>query len=103
MGDIVPSEWLKEKHEEWTKQREDLKKVHKEFQSKDQKPTKEEVDMSTIQDINDMNGKGEPLFSKFEMEDWALLNLRFEVHLLIHAFTHDVNDEDRPGIHVEYF
>eukprot|EP00746_Dinoflagellata_sp_MGD_P166365 gnl/MRDRNA2_/MRDRNA2_96194_c0_seq1.p1 gnl/MRDRNA2_/MRDRNA2_96194_c0~~gnl/MRDRNA2_/MRDRNA2_96194_c0_seq1.p1 ORF type:complete len:816 (+),score=233.30 gnl/MRDRNA2_/MRDRNA2_96194_c0_seq1:84-2531(+) len=103
VDDIVPSDWFKEKLEEWTKQREDLKKLHKEFQSKNEKPSKAEPDLSSCTDINDATGSGEPLYSKFEMEDWALLNLRFEVHLLIHAFTHDVNDEDRPGIHVEYF
>merc|ERR1712100_945560 len=61
------------------------------------------VDLAGCTDINDANGNGEPLYSKFEMEDWALLNLRFEVHLLVHAFKHDVNDDDRPGIHVEHF
>merc|ERR1712182_185203 len=95
VDDLVPSEWFKEKLTEWTKQREDLKKTLKEFQDKNVPPSKEEAEIYACKDINDANGSGEPLFSKFEQEDWALLNLRFEIHLLIHAFKHDVNDDDR--------
>ena len=28
---------------------------------------------------------------------WVLLGLRFEFHLLAHAFKRDLNDADRPG------
>lgn len=37
--------------------------------------------------------------SPFEFEDWALLSLRYELHLLTHAFKKDVDDQDRPGFH----
>merc|ERR1712139_759577 len=40
-----------------------------------------------------------PLYLKLESEDWDLLQLRFELSLLVHAFKHDVNDSERPGIH----
>jgi len=32
---------------------------------------------------------GKPLFSSFSFEDWALLSLRFEIHLMIHSFRKD--------------
>ena len=44
-------------------------------------------------------GDGEPLFANFTFEDWALLNLRFEVAVLMQSFRQDVSDPERPGIH----
>lgn len=55
-------------------------------------------------------GTGEPLFCNFGFEakgvrsrsrmlqDWALLSLRFELHLLAHSFLHDCGDPERPLI-----
>mmetsp|Transcript_174019 Transcript_174019/g.552433 ORF Transcript_174019/g.552433 Transcript_174019/m.552433 type:complete len:225 (-) Transcript_174019:110-784(-) len=54
-----------------------------------------------VEDILDI-GIGEPLFANFSWEDWAMLTLRFELHLLAHAFKRDVNDPDRMGIHLEH-
>jgi len=51
-------------------------------------------------------GNGMPLFSEFVYEDWALLQIRFEFHLLINAFRKDLNDPDRPGFredHLAYY
>lgn len=56
-----------------------------------------DADVFAIQDVLDI-GKGEPLFTKFEFEDWALMSLRFELSLLVHAFRHDVEDPERLGI-----
>lgn len=66
-------------------------------------PPKEEaeVDIFAFEDINDI-GNGEPLYSKFTFEDWALLSLRFELHLMAHAFKRDVGDPERPGIHEQH-
>lgn len=58
---------------------------------------KEELDVFSVQDVCGLNG-GEPLFAHYTFEDWALLNLRFELHLLSHAFRHDCQDPERPGI-----
>merc|ERR1719229_1701075 len=44
-------------------------------------------------------GSGEPLFAKYAYEDWALLSLRVELHLLIHAFRHDLGDPERATFH----
>merc|ERR1712232_999914 len=40
------------------------------------------------------------LFRDFGIEDFIMMTLRFELHLLVHAFRKDVNDPDRPGFHL---
>lgn len=65
----------------------------------------EELDVFGVQNITDM-GNGRPLFISFVHEDWALLSLRYEFHLLVHAFRHDVNDPDRPSfdkVHLPFY
>merc|ERR1712039_1152625 len=57
-----------------------------------------DVDVFTHENINDI-GNGQPLFANFVYEDWTLLSLRYELHLLVHAFRHDVNDTDRQSFH----
>jgi len=59
----------------------------------------EGIDVFGVDDVMDLGG-GMPLFKDFLSEDWALLSLRFELHLLVHAFKHDVADDERPGIPV---
>merc|ERR1711957_124853 len=56
------------------------------------------IDISTVADVADI-GNGEPLFMNFVVEDWTLVGLRFELHLLVHAFKHDVNDPDVTSFH----
>jgi len=56
----------------------------------------EEIDVDKVEDINDIGG-GKPLYANFAYEDWVLLALRFELHLLAHAFKRDLDDPDRPG------
>lgn len=63
---------------------------------------REEVDIFGLEDICCMDSEGAPLFSNFAFEDWALLSLRFELHLLVHAFRHDAKDPERTGIHPEH-
>lgn len=57
-----------------------------------------EIDVSTVADVCDM-GNGEPIFLYFAFEDWALISLRFELHLLANAYLHDTEDPERLGIH----
>merc|ERR1719203_809983 len=47
-------------------------------------------------------GSNTPLFKEFQAEDWALLSLRFELHMLVHAFRKDVDDPERLGIHLDH-
>merc|ERR1712113_1073884 len=57
----------------------------------------DEVDVLTV-NVDDI-GNGKPLFANFEYEDWTLLGLRYEFHLLLHAFRRDVDDVDRQSFH----
>jgi len=59
---------------------------------------KESDDIFAVEDVCNV-GTGEPLFAKFTFEDWALLSLRLELLLLVHAFKKDVSDPERIGIH----
>jgi hypothetical protein len=58
----------------------------------------DDVDPFSVEDVLNI-GSGEPLFSKFTIEDWMLLSLRYELHLLVHAFKKDMNDPERPSFH----
>merc|ERR1719215_474920 len=61
----------------------------------------ERSDVFGFDDVDDV-GTGEPLFSRFTADDWALLNIRVELHLLAHSFTKDAGDDDRIGMHVNH-
>lgn len=58
----------------------------------------EDIDPFECEDVTDL-GNDEPLFAHFAYEDWTLLSLRFELHLLLHAFALDVEDQERATIH----
>eukprot|EP00927_Polykrikos_kofoidii_P041707 TRINITY_DN3554_c0_g3_i1.p1 TRINITY_DN3554_c0_g3~~TRINITY_DN3554_c0_g3_i1.p1 ORF type:complete len:1017 (+),score=238.02 TRINITY_DN3554_c0_g3_i1:76-3126(+) len=58
----------------------------------------DEINVYEVEDINNI-GNGRPLYAHFTYEDWMLLSLRFELHLLVHAFRRDVDDPDRPSFH----
>jgi hypothetical protein len=47
-------------------------------------------------------GCGVPLFINFYFEDWALLNIRVELHLLIHAVNHNATDHDRHALPLDH-
>merc|ERR1740121_1521107 len=61
----------------------------------------DKLDVFGVEDILDV-GAGEPLFMQFGFEDWTMMSLRFEIHLLTHSFKRDVNDPDRIGIHADH-
>jgi len=58
----------------------------------------DELDALTVEDINDI-GTGEPLFANFAFEDWSLLRVRLELHLLLVSFKKDLNDPERQSFH----
>jgi len=60
-----------------------------------------DLDIFGLENVNDI-GTGEPLCSMFGFEDWALLSLRVELHLLAHSFRKDVKDDERPGITADH-
>eukprot|EP00928_Gymnodinium_smaydae_P055668 TRINITY_DN39162_c0_g1_i1.p1 TRINITY_DN39162_c0_g1~~TRINITY_DN39162_c0_g1_i1.p1 ORF type:complete len:990 (-),score=307.99 TRINITY_DN39162_c0_g1_i1:357-3173(-) len=62
----------------------------------------DELDVFALESIEDI-GNGKPLYANFEYEDWKLLQLRYELHLLVHAFAHDLDDPERPSFHEMHF
>eukprot|EP00913_Durusdinium_trenchii_P012069 g11337.t1 len=66
-----------------------------------EEPKEEKKDVEDVFAVEDIcnTAAGEPLFAKFTFEDWALLSLRLELHLLVHSFRRDANDPERIGIH----
>jgi len=70
-----------------------------------EEPKDEDVDMtvddnappvavSSVADIEDIDGKKTPLYKDFGSEDWLLLQLRVEVSIVLHAFKEDVTSQD---------
>jgi len=65
----------------------------------------EDLDVFSVKDIMNI-GDDLPLFSKFNAEDWALVQLRFELHMLTTSFKKDCDDPDRAGVpldHVSFY
>ncbi|CAE8716500.1 unnamed protein product [Polarella glacialis] len=61
----------------------------------------EGVDIFGLDDVDDI-GDGMPLQKDFASEDWTLISLWFELHLLAHAFKKDCNDEERLGVTLDH-
>jgi len=117
--DLQPSAWFKEKLDKWQKTLQEWHAKQKEFREpakvaarkklkseKEPKEGEEEVEVANMEDLDIFSvedvcniGDDEPLFGNFEHEDWSLLGLRYEMHLLVHAFKHDTDDPERPGMH----
>lgn len=123
--DLKPGTWFKEQHEafqksvsDWRKKlnmwkdpakrkallqkkEEDAKKDGEEKEGEEKPAAPMTIDVAsldpfTVEDVADV-GSGEPLFTSFAAEDWALLSIMFELHLLLHAFKKDLNDPERPS------
>eukprot|EP00746_Dinoflagellata_sp_MGD_P165570 gnl/MRDRNA2_/MRDRNA2_94917_c0_seq1.p1 gnl/MRDRNA2_/MRDRNA2_94917_c0~~gnl/MRDRNA2_/MRDRNA2_94917_c0_seq1.p1 ORF type:complete len:837 (-),score=250.36 gnl/MRDRNA2_/MRDRNA2_94917_c0_seq1:64-2574(-) len=118
--DLTPGEWFKEKCANFSKDFNDLKRKQNEFK-KDGKVSKkegeeeakadgevpevdfEDLNVMGVEDIDDIDKKGKPLYCKFDFEDWALLSIRFELYALVKSFAKDLNDPDIPGITEQHF
>jgi len=61
----------------------------------------EGLDVFGVEDVANI-GASTPLCKEFQFEDWAMMQLRFELHLLVHAFRKDVDDPERLGIHLDH-
>uniref|UniRef100_A0A7S0FSP9 B30.2/SPRY domain-containing protein n=1 Tax=Pyrodinium bahamense TaxID=73915 RepID=A0A7S0FSP9_9DINO len=109
--DLTPGEWFKSKAAEFQRCYQDWQNRQQVFRDSrwlpepvkakggdDEEAQKGDVDIFAVENINDV-GNGEPLFAHFKFEDWTLLTLRFEMHLLQAAFKQDVRDPERIGIH----
>jgi len=117
LEDLKPSDWFKQKQVAWQKALAGWQAKCRDFQVKDKEKKKLEaakageadekegeeddprdtLDVFAVEDISDV-GEGEPLFGRFEHEDWSLLTLRYDMHLLVNAFKHDVEDAEMPGM-----
>jgi len=114
--DLKPSQWFIGKHAAFTKLLKEWQDKQKPFVAKKKAAEKkkketaeeeveggeeakaEDLDIFGVEDVCDACN-GEPLFVDFVFEDWALFTLRYELFLLTHAFKHDVDDDQNPGIH----
>merc|ERR1719409_1096396 len=110
MENLQPSDWFKEKWADWQQKLKDWEEKQKTFsdpKSKKEEAKKDEdgeekikaedLDIFSWDNVVDI-GNGEPLFAKFGWDDWLVLSLRYEMHMLVAAFKHDANDPDRPGM-----
>merc|ERR1719291_1472476 len=61
----------------------------------------EGLDLFGVDEVKDV-GAGVPLFREFQVEDWMVMGLAFELHLMAHAFSKDVGDPDRRGMHLDH-
>jgi len=61
----------------------------------------EDLDVYAVENVLDI-GNGEPLFANFTWEDWELLRLRLDLHLLVYAYKHDLNDPERESFHHDH-
>lgn len=104
--DLQPGQWFLDQMKEWQKLFQEWQDAQKDFKtaqksiegSKDDEDESFEIDIDSVENVIDI-GNGEPLFKDFAFEDWALLQLRFELWLLQVAFRRDVEDPERVGVH----
>ncbi|KAF4695662.1 hypothetical protein FOZ60_003675 [Perkinsus olseni] len=105
-----PTDWFKQQMEAWMNTKLEWRKaqrLYQEEQAKARSPDEKmedapaEVDVWVPEDVCDIDAKKTPLFAKFQLVDWQLMNLRYELHLLCHAFERDATsqDADLKGIH----
>merc|ERR1712151_282539 len=108
---LQPSEWFKKQHADFTKKvvewqaKQKAAKLSKKKKKEDGDEDDAGKDIFSVDNICDV-GNGDPLFLDFETQDWALMTLGWELHLLVTAFKKDVGDADRekvPEQHVEFY
>jgi len=94
-----------EKKEEEKKEEEKKEEVVEEVEDDDEEEEPmvdlDDIEVFGVDDVKDVGG-GMPLYAEFGNDDWTLMTLAFELHLLGHSFKKDVNDEDRTGMHVDH-
>ncbi|KAF4665124.1 hypothetical protein FOZ61_000164 [Perkinsus olseni] len=100
---LYQEEQAKARSEKKEEQEEEEKGEEKKTEGPDEKmeDAPAEVDVWVPEDVCDIDAKKTPLFAKFQLVDWQLMNLRYELHLLCHAFERDATsqDADLKGIH----
>jgi len=89
-----------EKEGEEAEKKEDAMEVEEE-EKEEETIDFEALDVFGVDDILNV-GASTPIFKEYLPEDWAMMSLRFELHILAHAFKRDVNDPERLGIHMDH-
>eukprot|EP00927_Polykrikos_kofoidii_P034873 TRINITY_DN29494_c0_g1_i1.p1 TRINITY_DN29494_c0_g1~~TRINITY_DN29494_c0_g1_i1.p1 ORF type:complete len:472 (+),score=94.03 TRINITY_DN29494_c0_g1_i1:180-1418(+) len=112
LDDVQPGEWFKKLWKEWQEdlrgwylKQMEFKSSAKSRQQDDQQNHSKDVqrqnlDIFGVSNVCDVDG--EPLFAAFNVEDWAILGLRYELHLLCHAVPRsllELTGISVPGIH----
>merc|ERR1719265_370104 len=89
--------------EEKAEEKEEEKAAPMEVEESEEEPDVDfdGVDIFGVEDVKDIEG-GVPLSRDFQFEDWSLMAMRFELHILVHAFKKDCNDEERKGIALDH-
>lgn len=113
---LVPGSWFIQRLEEWHALRSKLRMKHQEYAAKRQQAKADDIDLEdaaldyldlpSVSNIHNADGRGTPLYGHFKYEDWILLAWRIEFHLLLHAFLRDADDAERTGIpeaHVAHY
>ena len=103
-------EWVKTKNQEWLDAKLDWRKKHRMFLDQRKAAGSTSISNGPVYDVwsvEDVNGgvdtAGVPLYAQFQIEDWTLINIRYELHLLLHVFKKDAG---RSGIHkslIDYY
>jgi len=62
-----------------------------------------EEKMAAFRKLFDEKKKDKETYPDLAAEDYMLIQLRAEVHYVLHAFKTDVNDESRPGFVLDHF
>ena len=98
-------DWIKTKNASWLETKLDWRKRQRMWLDLRGKSIDSAGRFDDVWSVDDVNGDAEsggvPLYSNFQIEDWALIGIRFEVHVLLHSFKKDVIDIDpeRVGLH----
>ena len=105
---LQPSAWFAGKLKNWHSLRDTMRKKQKEYIGRKVQAAKkgeafdddalDRVDIAGVTDIHNADGKASALYAHFVYEDWVIVRLGVELHLLLVAFLRDVKDANLTGI-----
>merc|ERR1712048_1388225 len=87
-----PSAKFVHEHKQWEKKLVDMLNSQKKWNAKEPAiRVPEDMDVDGVSNIEDAH-KGGPLYAHYAFEDWVIFQLRFQIHLLLHAFRRDAGE-----------
>ncbi|CAK9107080.1 unnamed protein product [Durusdinium trenchii] len=97
------AEKAKKEQEKAEKEDEEEEKEEEEVKEEEEKVDPMEVDEEEEEERGFRPWRGfRPLYKDFTAEDWTLMSLCYELHLMAGAFKKDCDDPDRKGIILEH-